>query len=243
MFLRLLLALTVFTPALFGADPLPPEFEAALKTFRAEGAKGWSFTQTTTARTQSMVEHYDPSKPEFARWTLLKVSDRAPTEKELKEYKEKHTRRSSNDTAPDVTKQLDLTSAERVSDDSERVSYRFRLKSGGKDDTSSQYMNTIFTLHKPTATIERVELGNTEPFSPMLAVKVQEARTIITYSLPDAERPTLLEKITVRVRGRAMLVKSLDEDMTVAYSDYTYAAKKTRSAAPPETEPVKSTGE
>ena len=240
MVLRLLLTFAVFSTTLLRADPLPPNFEAALKTFRAEGTKGWSFTQSTTARSQSMVEHYDPSKPEFSRWTLLQVSGRPATDKEVKEYREKHTRRSSNDTAPDVTQQLDLTTAERVSDDNDRISYKFRLKSGGKDDTSSQYMRATFTLHKPTGTIERVELATTEPFSPMLAVKVQEARTIMMYSIPTAERPTLLEQITVRVRGRAMLVKSLDEDMTVAYSDYTYAMKKPSAPTPPVAEPAKS---
>lgn len=239
MVLRAFLAYIFFAIAGVHAGSLPPEFETALKTFRADGTKGWAFTQSTQARSESLVEHYDPSKPEFVRWTLLQKNGRPPTDRETREYQEKHTRRSSNDTAPDVTKQLDLSSAERISDDAERSVYRFHLKSGGKDDTSAQYMTAQFTFHKASNTIEQIELGNTEPFSPMMTVKIQEARTTIVYTLPTADRPTLLDHITVHVRGRAMFVRSLDEDMTVAYSDYRYAMKKAPapSGAAPATGP------
>jgi len=232
MVLRPFLLFIFFSAAGLRAGPLPPEIETALKNFRADGAKGWAFTQTTQARSDSLVEHYDPLKPEFIRWTLVQKNGKPPTEKEAREYQEKHTRRSGNDTAPDVTKQLDLSTAERVQDDTERSAYRFHLKAGDKDDTSAQYMTAIFTFHKPDNAVEQVELGNTEPFSPMFGVKIQEARTVISYSLPNADRPSLLDHITVKVRGRAMLVRSLDEDMSVMYSDYAYAGKKAVVPAP-----------
>jgi len=60
----------------------------------------------------------------------------------------------------------------------------------------------------------------------MFAVKVNEAKTTILYSLPTAERPTLLQQINVHIRGRAMWIKSLDEDMTVTYSEHAFVGKK-----------------
>lgn len=229
---RFYFAFLVCSLACLHAETLPPEFETALKSFRTEGTKGWGFTQSTTSRSQSMVETYDPSKAETDRWSLVEKNGKPVSESDAREYREKHTRRSSNETAPDVTKQLDLTTAERVSEDAERSVYRFHLKPGSKDDKSAQYMKATFTLHKPSQTIERIELGNTTPFSPVFAVKIQEAQTVITYSLPTPDRPTLLDRITVRVRGKAMFVKSLDEDMTVTYSDYHYKGKKIAAPAP-----------
>ena len=162
----------------------------------------------------------------MTRWTLLEKDGRAPDADELEDYREKQTRRSRGDTAPDVTKQLDLGSAEKVSEDEERVAYRFQLKPGAEDDSTAAHLRSTFTFHKPTRSVERVVLASVEPFSPMLAVKIREVSTTMEYSLPSDERPSLLRRIVVRVRGRAMLVKSLDEDMEVEYSDYRYTRKK-----------------
>lgn len=228
--LRLLLLISFLAPPLFAGVELPADFSEALKTFRADGAKYWGFTQTTVTSKTRMVEQFDPGKPELKRWLLLEKDGKAPTEKEQREYAEKQTRRSSYETAPDVTKQLDYDSAERIRDDAERSAYRFHLKPGGEDDKTAAFMVATFTFHKPTRTIEQVELGSTQPFSPMLVVKIEEARTTINYTLPTGDRPSLLDHITMRVRGRAMYFRSLDEDMSITYSDYHYAGR--RKAAP-----------
>jgi hypothetical protein len=198
----------------------------ALAGFRAEGAKGWAFTQTTTSGNKSLVERYDPSKPEFSRWVLLKKDGAAPSAADLTEYEQKLSRRSRGDTAPNVKDQLDRATCERVEENTERATYRFRLKAIDKDDKSAPFMAVTFTLHKPTHTIEQVDLFNVEPFSPVFLVKVAEAKTTMKYSLPEGDRSTLLQNVTVKVRGRAMWIRSLDEDMTVVYSDYVHVGKK-----------------
>jgi hypothetical protein len=225
--MRLWFALSYFIllPLLHGGS-VPAELQKALKDFRAEGTRGWSFVQTTVAGSKSLVEHFTPAKPETLRWTLLKKDGRDPTPGEKKDYEEKLTRHSRGETAPNVKDNLDLDSCELVADEGERVRYRFKLKPGGGDDKSAAFMASTFTLHRPTGTIERVELASTQPFSPMFAVKIESARTVISYTLPDADRPTLLKDVSVSVRGRAMWIRSLDEDMTVTYSDYEYAGKK-----------------
>lgn len=231
--LRSLVLLVLFSAApLLAADALPADFSAALSAFRAEGARGWGFVQTTKTTTHSLVERFAPWKPEASRWTLLEKDGHAPTDDDLKDYSDRLSRRQNGATAPDVTQQLDRATAQRVSDDPVRSVYRFRLKPSEKDDASAEHMAVSFTYHKPTHTIEVVDLQNVEPFSPMFVVKIQEAHTRITYSLPTPERPTLLDHITVRVRGRAMWFKSLDDDMTVTYSDFRYEWGKKKPADP-----------
>lgn len=208
------------------AGPTPPELENALKDFRADGSKGWAFTQTTTSADRSRVERFDPLGKHFQPWTLLQQDGRAPTEDEIRAYTDHKTRRSSNETPPNVKEQIAPGTCEIIEETAERGVYRFNLKPGDEDDHSAEFMRVTFTLHRPTATIEKVELASTGPFSPVLMVNIQQARTVMTYSLPEGDRPTLLKDVTVRVRGRAMWFKSLDQDLTVAYSDYRYAGKK-----------------
>ncbi len=225
----LLIASLALTALRAGPNPLPSELNRALKLFRAEGAQHWAFIQTTESGGKSLVEHFDPSKPEFSRWTLLKKNGTEPTEPELKDYQERLSRRT-NGTAPNVKDQIDPATCEQVSSDNLRDAYRFHLQTGDKGDRSAAHMTATFTLHKPTGVIERVELTAFEPFSPMLTVKITEAKTTMLYSLPEADRPSLLQKITVSRRGRAMWLKSLDEDMTVTYSNHEYTGRK---LAPP----------
>ena len=82
--------------------------------------------------------------------------------------------------------------------------------------------------HAPVASdlLSSVELANAEPFAPTLGVKIAELKTVMTYSLPSDEKPSLPQQVATRVRGRAFLFKSLDGDMTVKFSDYVKPAKK-----------------
>jgi hypothetical protein len=226
-FFCLLLLAALAIPALrANPNPLPPDLDRALKTFRAEGARGWSFVQTTESGGKSLVEHFDPAKPEFSHWTLLKKNGLVPTAPDLKEYRDRLSRRSGNSTAPNVKDQIDPASCELLQADDIRATYRFHLLAGASDDHSAAHMTATFTLHKPTESIERVDLTAFEPFSPMFTVKITEARTTMIYSLPEVDRPALLQKISVSIRGRAMWFKSLDEDMIVTYSEHEYTGRK-----------------
>src|ERR1051326_5816516 len=86
----------------------PAALADALKNFRADGAPGWSFVQTTTAGTESLVEHFDAKRPDFERWSLVGKNGRPATEDEKRDYLEKQTRRSRGGTAPKITDSLDL---------------------------------------------------------------------------------------------------------------------------------------
>jgi len=208
------------------AEPVPAEFREALKSYQSEGTRGWAFTQSTQGAGQSLVERFDPRLTEFHRWTLVEKDGRAPTPAETKTYNEQQTRRTRGETAPNVKDQIDEPTAERVSDDGTRATWRFRLKATDKDDRSAAHMTAAFTLHRPTSTIERMELSSFESFKPVMGIHIDEARTVIEYSLPEGERPTLLRTITVRLRGRAWWFKSLDQDLSVDYTGFEPARKK-----------------
>ena len=207
------------------ASSLPDEVKTALDAYRTEGPKGWAFVQSTVGEDKQLVESYDPLQPDHQKWTLVSKDNRPPTSSEINSYRQQQTRRTGGETAPNVKNQLDHDSFELASDDGTRAQWRFRLVPGAHDDTSAEHMAATFTFHRPTQTIERVELASFESFSPVFAVNIDEARTVLEYSLPSDNRPSLLQRITVRVRGRAFLFKSLDSDMTVSYSEYTFAGK------------------
>lgn len=222
--MRLLLLLCALAVSSFAAAP--PALETALAAFRTDGPRGWSFTQTTAGDGHRRVERYDAAQPEFNRWTLLQEDGHAATPDELADYRDKLSRRSRGGTAPRVTDQLDLATLETVADDAEHTTYRCRLKPGEPGDETARYLRATLVLHKPTHTIESFEIAATEPFSPTFGVKIAEMRTRMTYSLPEAGRPSLLLQSSTRLRGRAFLLKSLDADLLVTFTNYEKAVRK-----------------
>lgn len=228
-FFLLLCALT----GLAGAAPPPgvpgrpaTELMEALKHFRTDAPHGWSFTQTTAAEGKSTVERCDAAKPEFDRWSLLRKDGHAPSAEETKDYAEARSRRSRGGTAPKLIEQLNLATLEVVSETAERTTYRCGLKPGDSGDTVAGFLRATIVLHKPTRCIESLELGSTGGFSPTFGVKIAEMNTVMTYHLPAGDRPSLPQKVSTRVRGRAFLFKSLDADMAVTFSDYAWAGRK-----------------
>ena len=204
---------------------LPPEYAAICEGFQTQNPKGWSFTQTTAAEGRTLVERYDAGQPEFSRWTLVAENGRPPTADEAREYREKFTRRSRGGNAPAIASQLELPTAELVSEDANQAVYRFKLKIEDEDDKTANFLRASVTFHKATRSITCFELASVEVFAPVFGVKIRELRTAIHYHLPAADRPALLDRVTTRTRGRAFF-KSLDADMLVTYSDYAWAGKK-----------------
>ena len=141
------------------------------------------------------------------------------------------SRRSSAETAPALMSQIDLSRAEVVDTTPERVTYRCPVSPGESSDKVAAHLRATFVYHRSTRTILRFEIASVEPFSPTFGVSIEDMRTTIAYSLPSPERPSVIEKVSTRVRGRAFLFKSLDQDMDITYSDYAYAGKR---PAPPQ---------
>lgn len=218
-----LLLLSLATAA--GAALPPPPVAAALEALRTDAPPGWAFTQTTEAEGRTRVERYRAIGFEPERWDLLSIDGRPPTESEQAEYRKHQALRAGVGRAPNVKEQILPDTAVRISADPEHEIWQFRLQPAHEEDTWAEHMVARFHLHRATGVIDQVELVAPEPFAPMFGVRVQEARTVMRYSLPQDERPALLHEITVRIRGRAWLVRSLDSDLTVRYSDYAWAGK------------------
>jgi hypothetical protein len=217
------------------AAALPADFATACVNFHTDNPKSWSFTQTTVAEGLSLTERCEAGRPEFSRWKLLAHDGRTPTAEEIANYAEKRSRRSRGGTAPHIASQLDLASAELISEGTEEMVHRFRVKRETQSDKTAEFLRATLTFHRPTGTIKVFELASIAPFSPVWGVRVTEMRTTIHYHLPTADRPALLDKITTRTKGRAYF-KSLDAEMLVTFTDYASAVLRPTLAAPVEVE-------
>jgi hypothetical protein len=198
-------------------SPIPADLAAALDTFRAEGPKGWAFTQTTSGGGRDRVERYDPAHRGPARWTLLSEKGRPPTEAEQQRYRDT---RPPFDAAANLAAQVNRASASLVARDAQSATYEFALVPAGEHDTAAAHMRVRFTRDSASGTFTRVELFNFEPFKAAPSLTIHEARTTLLYAPPSGGRPALPLETSLHVRGTRFWVSDFSQDIVSKFSEH-----------------------
>lgn len=208
-------------------SPAPRAVEVAEEAIRrADATKldGWAFTVTTTEEGKKTVETHNPAAPNEQRWTLVLKDGKPPTEKELRKYAEERRRARSKEQR--LSSLVDKASLELEGEDAERLTFRFRMKSDGDDAKllAGKIRGTL-VVRRDGPNVESLEIANTEKISKAGVFSLSEFQTRIRFR-PAPERPeSLIESVTARVRGRALLVKSLDADTETTFSDFRWVGK------------------
>jgi hypothetical protein len=219
------LSLLLGVCGMFAAEP-PALMREALEHFQIEGPKYWAFVQTTRAEGRSRVERFDPSQPELLRWSLVSEDGKTPSPAAADDYKQGKVRRSSSWNAPRLEKQIDPATCEIVESGAERLRCRFHLRQDDSSDNAAAHMAVVFSLHVPTRSIESVEIANTEPFSPSFGISIRSSRTVLRYSLPKGDVPSLLLHASLHIEGRAFWIKAISQTMEIVWSDHRFTGKK-----------------
>ncbi len=200
-------------------EELPPALHAALDSYRAEGPKGWAFTQTTSGEGKNRVERYDPLGRGPARWTLLLENGVPPTEDEQRRYRDT---RPPFDSAAGLAGQFDRQRAALVAEDAEAgtSTYEFALKPASETDTAAAHMRARVTLHHASGGIVRVELFNFRSFKPASSLTIHEARTLLVYAPPAEGRPALPLESSMRIRGERFWFRAFEQSLSSVFSDH-----------------------
>ena len=75
-------------------------------------------------------------------------------------------------------------------------------------------------VNKEGAWVERFELASTDEIKPMTGVKVKEFNVKMLFRRDPATDEILPMSVVSRLRGRAFLVKSLDDDVVVSFCEF-----------------------
>ena len=193
--------------------------EEAIRRADATKLDGWAFTVTTTEEGKKTVETHDPTAPKGQRWKLMLKAGKPPTDKQLKKYAEE--RRHGGGKALKLGGLVDKSSLELAREDSERLTFRFRMKA---DDEEAKLMagkiRGTLVVRRKEPTVESLEIANTEKISKTGVFSLSEFQTRIRFRPAPDRAESLIESITARVRGRALLVKSLDVDSETTFSEF-----------------------
>jgi hypothetical protein len=161
---RLLLG---FALLLGHACAAPPLLEQAAEKWMGERDK-WAFTMRVREFENGQVkedrrERYDPSRPGLARWTLLTVNGKAPTEERRAEWLKRKTKKRPNPGKP-LNQYLDFERGTVVQEDATIACYNLPLRSNNSWLFPMDKVVLRVTVNKATLAIEIVQAEIEEPF-------------------------------------------------------------------------------
>ncbi len=187
----------------------------------------WGYTVTSVNDGKTRVEKFDPTEPKTNRWQLVLKNGKAPGSKDLRNYTEERLHRPSGAGPQGLGIQIDKSSLQVVSNDTARIICSFRLKA---DDDESRLMaanakGTLVVSRMPLF-VESLQVTNTGRISSSARLSIREFNTRVQFR-PDPKRgdPLMVSHVT-RVRGRLLLVKSLNVESAISYKDFRWMGDK-----------------
>lgn len=220
----------LFLLALLPASPAGGPVNVALATTALEridevDADHWSYTKTTRTKEGITIERHDATKSGTARWTLVQKNGRKPSAKEVAAYLKEKAKEleQTNDDSESDGQEVDFTTFQLVSESDVRATFNFRVEEDeGLGSSPEQILGTL-VVNKDGGWPERFELASTGPISPFPGVKLSEFNLTLTFQRDAGSGEILPQSISMKSRGRAFLVKSLDDERVTTFSDFVRA--------------------
>ncbi|MHB0971676.1 MAG: hypothetical protein ACYC7A_20940 [Thermoanaerobaculia bacterium] len=225
------LAAAALLPLLLASSILaatPPIVTEALKAMDNDDRE-WSFVQTTVDNGKTRVERFDPSRPIAEQWTLTLTEDRAPTPREQTEYREKRAKERVKAEARKKDPKRKEGENDLIREDSlvllrenaEQVVYSFRPPPGDEDeDAFADHIKGTLTIGKSRPHAFTIEMKNDTPLKPMTGVRIDRFAMTMEFRPVTPRGPVLPFRFEASVRGKALLLKSLNQDTVTTFSEY-----------------------
>jgi hypothetical protein len=202
---------------------MPDYARAALNTFSPEPPAGWSYTLTTERNHEARATaRFDATKPAGEQWTLLELNGHAATASEAEQY----ARSRGTDTTPAgergafQKRDINPATVTLISEDAERGEFRcaFRAEATGADKMLGHLVLQL-TIAKRQPHVEKFILLLTEPYSPVLGVKMRDLRVQMDFAPPAEGRPSLPTMQSSHFVGRIFFIGT-EENLVLTYSDF-----------------------
>lgn len=187
-----------------GSRPASPEELAQLKDALLKVARDqsrWAYTETMVVKDdkgrikEARVVRFDPSKPYAEQYTPLEIGGQPPTEKELKEYRQKGEKRgerleraevsTGGNKRPTLSEAVDLSHALVVREDERAVDYELPLRKLDGGPFPPEKFQVIARFDRTEGRVQTVAVRLREPVRAKLVVKINSGDATIDFTTVD----------------------------------------------------------
>lgn len=166
----------------------------------------WAFTQRATEHnrdgtTYERLERYDPSLAGNARWKLLAIDGKRPTEEQRVAWEKKKFKKNRRKFDSPLGDYFDFAQAKIVEEDKKTVRYSVPLRNDKSWLFPTDKVDVIVAVNKDTSGLEQLQAKVREPFRVLLGIaRVTNGAIDLTFDdANDAEPASAQPKGAVRV--------------------------------------------
>ncbi len=205
------------------------DFDAIVKRATArvgdQYLENWAFTETRTADDEVRVASYDPSRGAGGQWQLVSLNGQPPAESVVEAFlEEKAARQETRNKDDDNGLQELITpgSLELIEETAEQWRFAFQPQ----DEEDEAFMKNVdgeIVVIKDGHYVGSVTMRSRGPFKPRTGLKLNRFETELRFHSAGADGPIVPSSMSTSVSGKAFLVATIEEAVTVNYSEYRLA--------------------
>ena len=225
---------TLLSPALLApavcAEPFSAaDIQAALERLdAADQDERWFFTMHVQENDQRRVIHHDPTRPPYEQRTLASIDDQPASAEQRQAFRKQEKKRvDERDPQAGYGKLVDLASLQWQGTQDSAANYSFIPNIQSLEEARDTLRGAL-VLDTQSGEVTRIEVFNSEAFSPAISVTMDEYR--LSFEFHDEQGTRLLQRMESRAVGTAGFVQDFDKRVVVDFSAYRPAAEQAAAA-------------
>lgn len=219
VFWLLILSLWLATAAAETVTNYDAIFEQALDSVDFEFDQNWAYTETHVDKEHVWVGRFDPRRESRARWRLLTIDDREPSDSEIEKYRKIKANEQSDAGERQVSAMVEPGSIRLVEETDEYWLLGFVP---GDDEDIMGSVDATMRISKAKQHLEYIELRNHAIIKPGPGVKISKLITRLTFGPAADGGPVVPLSSQVEVTGRAFLFIAIDEQELSRNNEFEY---------------------
>lgn len=199
----------------------------AITKFEQTPRNDWAYKVTRYENEEgditSSIETYSPHNDELKRWSLLMKNGEQPTKRQIRVFREDKLEQVGKKTKQMSMKLRQLIDTEKlqlVAESAAMIKASFPVKIPKLGDDATEKLVGTLTYNKQDKFIERIEIANTQSFSPMFSAKITDFTLTMTFL--KIEEAILPLENQLSMQGTFAIFTTIEEESLDTFSDYRY---------------------
>jgi hypothetical protein len=186
------------------------------------------------------------TRPIHVRWQLLATDGASPTAKDLARYakiqerREKEREERANRGENVLASMIEPGTLTLVRETATTSTWAFRMNaSHAKAGRFAEHLRGEMLVDKTVPFVERVDLRSVHDISAATGIRLDRFEMTLRFAQHQPTGAIVPTSIRTRIHGRAFLLKEIDEDSEVVFSDFVSPPGLARATGPSNGAPLR----